>query len=133
MQSARKFGPDVKRIVVLSSCASIVEGNRPLPVIFSETDWNNYSIDEVETKGDKAANSEKYRASKTLAEKAAWKYYESHKDEVKWDLVCLNPPFVFGPFLHDVASPEVLNTSAKDFYEKVLKAKYTPEILKTFQ
>ncbi|KAK7683028.1 hypothetical protein QCA50_013700 [Cerrena zonata] len=133
LQSARKFGPNVKRIVVLSSCASIVESNRPLPVTFSEEDWNNYSINEVETKGDKSTAPDKYRASKTLAEKAAWRYYELHKSEVKWDLVCLNPPFVFGPFLHEVASPEALNTSAKDWYNSVLKGNITPQNLKAFQ
>ena len=133
LQSAAKYGTDVKRVVVLSSCASIVEGNRTPPVTFSEEDWNNYSINEVETKGDKATNPDKYRASKTLAEKAAWRYYELHKSEVQWDLVCLNPPFVFGPFLHEVSSADALNTSAKDFYNSVLKGNASPEALKSFQ
>jgi len=26
--------------------------------------------------------------------KAAWQFYENHKNEVQWDLVVINPPFV---------------------------------------
>ncbi|KAF7376961.1 Ketoreductase azaE [Mycena sanguinolenta] len=38
----------------------------------------------------------KYRASKTLAERAAWDFVAKHKTEIGWDLVAINPPFVFG-------------------------------------
>ena len=61
----------------------------------------------------------KYRASKTLAEKAAWEWYEGHRGN--WDLVTLNPSFVFGPVLHEVDKPEHLNESMRDWYGKVVK------------
>ena len=57
----------------------------------------------------------------TLAERAAWDFWNGHKSEVGWDLVVLNPPFVFGPFLHDVDKPENLNESAREFYDTVVK------------
>lgn len=123
LQSALKFGEDVKRVVILSSCAAVLDTSKPGPVTFSEADWNDHSVNEVETKGKDAAPSDKYRASKTLAERAAWKFNEINKARLSWDLVVLNPPFVFGPFLHAVDSPESLNTSAKEWYNYVLKGK----------
>ena len=89
--------------------------------MFSETDWNEASIVEVNEKGHAAASMAKYRASKTLAERAAWEFWEKRKNEVQWDLVVVNPPFVFGPFLHEVDKPGNLNESARAFYETVVK------------
>lgn len=58
----------VKRVVVTSSCASVMHFS-PHPLVFSEVDWNEQSIKEIEEKGSSAPNDLKYRASKTLAEK----------------------------------------------------------------
>jgi hypothetical protein len=41
----------------------------PTPKEFSETDWNNQAIQEIEELGRGASAGAKYRASKTLAEK----------------------------------------------------------------
>ncbi|KAJ7898306.1 hypothetical protein B0H14DRAFT_2557339 [Mycena olivaceomarginata] len=38
----------------------------------------------------------RYRASKTLAERAAWDFVEKHKSKLGWDLVMINSPFVAG-------------------------------------
>lgn len=46
---------------------------------FTEEDWNQVSIDEVEKKGTEAWRMHWYRASKTLAERAAWKFVEENK------------------------------------------------------
>lgn len=86
------------------------------PSEFSEKDWNEASIKEVNEKGREADPMTKYRASKTLAEKgtftidsdlalwvliagprglsAAWEFYAQHKGQVTWDVSVLNPPFV---------------------------------------
>ncbi len=120
--SALKHGSSVKRIVITSSCASVLTPS-PDPHIFSEEDWNEASIAEVKEKGRDASAPGKYRASKTLAERAAWEFYEKHKSEVAWDLAVVNPPFVFGPFLHEVDRPENLNESARDWYDTVVKGK----------
>ncbi|KAG9310433.1 hypothetical protein JVU11DRAFT_9573 [Chiua virens] len=63
----------------------------------------------------------KYRASKTLAEKSAWEFVNNpeNKTRINWDLVVLNPPFVFGPAIHEVTTPASLNTSAAIFYNYV--------------
>lgn len=44
-----------------------------------QADWNEFSVKEVEEKGDKTSPIHSYLASKTLAEQAAWKYVEEHK------------------------------------------------------
>ncbi|KAK7047142.1 hypothetical protein VNI00_006807 [Paramarasmius palmivorus] len=124
LESVKKFGGDkVKRVVVTSSCASVMH-NSPEPKVFSEEDWNDQSIQDVEEKGRNAANITKYRASKTLAEKAAWKFMKENP-ELKWDLVTINPPFVFGPATNHVPTPDYLGTSAGDWYKTVMT--YEPD------
>jgi len=59
----------IKRVIVLSSCASIAEAGKDK--VFDEQDWNEQSITEVNTLGVNASGYGKYRASKTLAEKGA--------------------------------------------------------------
>ncbi|KAH9918737.1 NAD(P)-binding protein [Epithele typhae] len=125
LKAAEAHGPSVKRVIVLSSTAAVLGPYSGTPL--DESHWNQDSIDEVKAKGRDAANHMKYRASKTLAERAAWEWYEERKSKLGWDLVALNPPFVFGPFLHEVASPEQLNTSAHDWYFNIVKGKLSPD------
>ena len=61
--------PSVKRVIVLSSCASI--SNPSDRGLLNESNWNTENIDEVNTKGREASQPAKYRASKSLAEKGA--------------------------------------------------------------
>ncbi|KAJ7744054.1 hypothetical protein DFH07DRAFT_749660 [Mycena maculata] len=128
LQSALKLGKSgsvkLKRVVITSSCAAVLRV-QPEPKTFSEDDWNDQAEDEVKEKGIMASGISKYRASKTLAEKAARDFVEEHKKEIEWDLVRLNPPFVFGPTIHAVSSPDALNTSARQFYE-ILTVPQTP-------
>ena len=78
--------------------------------------WNEVSVRTVEEQGKDALPVEKYRTSKTLAERAAWKFVEENKDSITFDLVALNPPFVFGPVLHEVTDAEKLNSSMHDIW-----------------
>ncbi|KAJ8581220.1 NAD(P)-binding protein [Rhizopogon salebrosus TDB-379] len=118
LKSALKYGQSVKRIAVTSSDAAILS-DIPTPSTFSELDWNEQCLEIVREKGREAPNMMKYRASKTLAEKAAWKFWNEHKAKASWDLSVLNPPFVFGPAIHSLTSPSSLNTSAGFFYNYV--------------
>ncbi|GMK54055.1 hypothetical protein CspeluHIS016_0106410 [Cutaneotrichosporon spelunceum] len=105
----------VRRVVITSSYASILENKEPLgEFTFTEDDWNQQSIDEVEAKGTGAWRMHWYRASKTLAERAAWKYVEDNTPP--FDVVTICPPYVLGPLIHDVPSPDALNTSAANWY-----------------
>ncbi|KAJ6616017.1 NAD-P-binding protein [Mycena sp. CBHHK59/15] len=127
LQSALKHGHSVKRVIVTSSCAAVLQID-PEPKIFSELDWNEQSIKEVAEYGRAASGITKYRASKTLAERSAWDFVEKHKNEIGWDLVVLNPPFVFGPTIHAVSNPDALNTSARDFYAKLTAPSPPPSL-----
>ncbi|KAJ7635936.1 NAD-P-binding protein [Mycena rosella] len=116
LESARKYGKDVKRVVVTSSCAAVMNISTE-PQVLSELDWNDQAVKEVEERGRAASAGAKYRTSKTLAERAAWDFVKTHKAEIGWDLSVLNPPLVLGPILHAIASPTALNTSTRMMYD----------------
>ncbi|EEB93471.1 hypothetical protein MPER_07864, partial [Moniliophthora perniciosa FA553] len=84
-----------------------------------EEDWNEQSIEEVEIKGRDAPNMVKYRASKTLAEGAAWAFVKENP-ELPWDLVVLVPPAVLGPTIHCIAQPKDLGSSLAYWYKYVM-------------
>ncbi|KZT52364.1 D-lactaldehyde dehydrogenase [Calocera cornea HHB12733] len=123
LDSVQKYNPSVKRIIVTSSVASIMVPCE-LGTVFTEKDWNTYSPGCVEREGVNAPNMEKYRASKVLAERAAWEFVE--KEKPSWDLVTVCPPMVFGPIIHEVTSVGSINTSVA-----ALHAAFTPEGAKT--
>ncbi|TFK38822.1 D-lactaldehyde dehydrogenase [Crucibulum laeve] len=127
LTSILKHGSKIKRVVYTSSCGAITSPNPPEPATYSEKDWNTTSIKVVEEQGRQATPHHKYRASKTLAERAAWEFYEKHKAEVEWDLVVINPPMVYGPFIHAVTTPLNLNASLQIFYAHVFSPTYSPK------
>ena len=122
IQSASAPGSTVKRIVVVSSLATVVDTARPVPVVFTEADWNETDPAQVREKGVDAPQASKYRTSKTLAERAAWNLFAEGKTkgDIGWDLVVLCPPWVFGPQL-GASSPTELSTSSGKWFELVVK------------
>ncbi|EIW55904.1 NAD-P-binding protein [Trametes versicolor FP-101664 SS1] len=130
LRSAHAHAPKLRRVIVLSSTAAVVRTN-PNPaetLVLDESSWNEEDVVTTREKGAAAEGGVKYRASKTLAERAAWDFVAKEKG-LQWDLVTLNPPFVFGPFLHEVAKPEDLNTSAHTWYFAVVKGTLDNEAL----
>ncbi|KAF8519607.1 D-lactaldehyde dehydrogenase [Hysterangium stoloniferum] len=118
LESIAKFAPDVKRVVVTSSTAAVTGTagpNEPQPEAYNEKHWNAESPGVVEKEGKNASGSQKYRASKTLAERAAWDFVDKHQKDIKWSLVTMLPPLIFGPVIHQVSSPSSLNTSSLNF------------------
>lgn len=128
LESALSCGANVKRVVVTSSTASVLTIQSE-PRVFSEADWNEAAIAQVRAEGTRAPGVVKYRASKTLAEKAAWEFVGKNKTRLAWDLVVLNPPYVFGPAIYEVGSPEALNESMHDWFYTVFKSSKTKEQL----
>ncbi|KAJ7109565.1 D-lactaldehyde dehydrogenase [Mycena crocata] len=114
-QSAQTQGKSIKRIVMTSSSAAVLQ-IQVEPKMFSEPDWNEQAPKEAAELGREAPPMTKYRASKALQERAAWDFVETYKSELNWDLAVLNPPFVFGPPLQPVSTPDELNTSSHQFY-----------------
>ncbi|KAG8702659.1 methylglyoxal reductase (NADPH-dependent) gre2 [Ceratobasidium sp. 395] len=126
LKSIEKNAPGVQRVVVTSSVAAVMDSSKPNGTVFTEENWNTFSTKQVEEKGKAAAGGDKYRASKTLAEKAAWAEVESKKP--KWDLATINPPMVFGPILQQVDDPANLNTSVAMLYKIIhVKEGETPK------
>ncbi|KAI9698627.1 MAG: methylglyoxal reductase (NADPH-dependent) gre2 [Bogoriella megaspora] len=107
LKSIKKSTPSVKRVVITSSFAAIINPFKGGPWAghtYNEEDWNPITHEQ----GLKdAANA--YRASKTLAEKAAWEFLE--KEKPNFTISTMNPPMVFGPVVHYLNSLSALNTS----------------------
>ncbi|KAG9041793.1 methylglyoxal reductase (NADPH-dependent) gre2 [Tulasnella sp. UAMH 9824] len=94
LESIKKYAPGVKRVVITSSVAAIVYDKGREGVTYDESDWNTESPKEIDEKGRNASPIHKYRASKVLAERAAWDFVEKNKESVAFDLVTVNPPMV---------------------------------------
>ncbi len=82
--------PSVKRVVLTSSVASIYGDAAELAEqqgqVFTEANWNTTS----------SVQHNPYPYSKVRAEREA---LERSERQARWDLVCINPGFVFGPSL----------------------------------
>ncbi|KIJ53250.1 hypothetical protein M422DRAFT_222631 [Sphaerobolus stellatus SS14] len=118
LKSILKYGKDVRRVIITSSIASIFRFVN-IPPKFTEKDWNEISVKIFEEEGRNAPGVDVYRASKTLAERAAWKFVEDNKAEIKWDLVTLHPPMVYGPIINQVSSLSKLSTTPLQFYKVI--------------
>lgn len=99
----------VKRVVLTSSFASVYDASKGLDPekMYTEADWCPLTYDDGKNA---VITPVAYRASKVLAEKAAWDFVkEKHP---RWDLVTLCPGMVFGPLLPGVIGGLAqLNTS----------------------
>ncbi|KAJ3193796.1 methylglyoxal reductase (NADPH-dependent) gre2 [Irineochytrium annulatum] len=98
----------VKRVVITSSMAAIRDANAPAGG-YTEEIWNESAVAELEKKGKDCHPGFAYAASKTLAERAAWTFMSTHKPS--FDLVTINPPFIFGPPIQEIPTIQDLNTS----------------------
>ncbi|KAL4927618.1 mitochondrial 37S ribosomal protein bS1m [Aspergillus undulatus] len=102
LKAIKANAPNVKRVVITSSFAAIVNGKKHAKV-YSEENWNPVTWAE----GLNSANT--YRASKTFAEKAAWDFIEN--ENPNFDIATINPPLVLGPVVHYLTSLDAINTS----------------------
>ncbi|KAH7096854.1 D-lactaldehyde dehydrogenase [Auriculariales sp. MPI-PUGE-AT-0066] len=129
LRSAATRGTNVKRVVVTASYASILEPHDG-PYEYSEEDWNDFSVKEAETRGKATTAVHKYRASKTLAERAVWNFLTT--DKPAFDAVTINPPFIYGPIIHDIGSIEQLNLSTMQLWQQFVRTDLTPEVTSTY-
>ncbi|KAH6616319.1 hypothetical protein C7974DRAFT_43021 [Boeremia exigua] len=106
LKSIKKNAPSVKRVVITSSFAAIIQADKGFwpGHTYSEDDWNPITAEEA-TENPMLG----YRASKTFAEKAAWEFLE--KEKPNFTIATINPPMVFGPIAHALDSLDNLNTS----------------------
>jgi nucleoside-diphosphate-sugar epimerase len=106
LKAVHRSAKSVKRVVITSSFAAISNYSNP-PKVYTEEIWNDQTMEEALTTTNPQAA---YRASKKLAEKAAWDFLENEKPG--FTLVTLCPPMIYGPVLHQVKSLDDLNTSS---------------------
>ena len=119
----------VQRVIIVSSTATIAPPGAP--GTYDESSWNELCIDEVDRLGAGASGPAKYAASKTLAERKAWEWFEERKETLPWDLVSLVPVWVFGPPAHPVSGLDDLAPSMKVWYNNVVKGTMAPDALAT--
>ncbi|KDN40497.1 hypothetical protein RSAG8_08117, partial [Rhizoctonia solani AG-8 WAC10335] len=118
LESIGKHAPGVRRVVYTSSAAAIIDESKPLGTVFTDDNWNEFSVKEVEKNG-RNAGKHKYRASKVLAERAAWS--EAERQD-RWDLVAIHPAVTLGPIIHPISGPSQLNTSISMLYNIISKS-----------
>lgn len=106
LKAVNTFAKSVKSVVVTSSFAAMSNYSNP-PKIYSETVWNDMTMEEAEAATNPQAA---YRASKKFAEKAAWDFLESEKPSFSVTTLC--PPMIYGPVMQQVKSLDDLNTSS---------------------
>lgn len=106
---AAASNPKIKRVVITSSFASVLDVNRKAPPYFTYTgkDWNPLTYEESIDPSTSAVVA--YRGSKKFAELEAWEFVKEQNPS--FDIVALCPPMTFGPVVHPVANVQKLNES----------------------
>ncbi|KAL6895739.1 NAD(P)-binding protein [Trichoderma longibrachiatum] len=125
LDAALRYGKDVKRVVVTSSHASVVDitkGKRA-GYVYSEKDWNPITYEEAADPSTDGVTA--YCASKALAERAVWKWAEEHPD-APFDVVTITPPWIFGPYATELTSTAHISESIHLIYN-LLGAKEVPK------
>ncbi|KAK7754605.1 methylglyoxal reductase (NADPH-dependent) gre2 [Diatrype stigma] len=102
LKSAKAYAPGVKRIVITSSSAAMLNFENHEKV-YNETHWAPLTWEDAMDPG------KTYRASKVLSEKAAWAFVAEEKPN--FDLVVINNTYTFGPVQGSLPSLEAVNTS----------------------
>lgn len=108
LKAIARSAPGVKRVVITSSFAAILDPAKVWDpaTTFSELSWNPVTLADADADAATA-----YRASKKLAEQAAWAFVRDPANGVKFDLATVNPPVVFGPVVPHFVSRDSVNTS----------------------
>ncbi|KAG2734039.1 hypothetical protein G9P44_003564 [Scheffersomyces stipitis] len=89
--------PKVKRVVITSSFAAVYDASKGMQpgVVLTERDFSPLLWDDGANTSDVAVA---YRASKIVAERAAWDFIE--EKHPNFDIAVLCPPMVYGPLMN---------------------------------
>lgn len=116
LEAIKQWGPSVTRIVATSSFASVVDsakGKRE-GYTYTEKDWFTATYESAAASTDGAYV---YRASKALAEKAMFEWVE--KNNPSFTLATICPPWIYGPYAHDLTQTDNVSVSVKLFSSMV--------------
>ena len=116
-----KWAPTVKRVVITSAFAAIVNTYRTEPYTYSEQDWNPVTLEYARN-----VPSGGYRGAKTLAERAAWDFVRGNK--VNFTLTTVQPPPIIGPVKGHLNSLDEINESNKRIRDLILGVYSTKEL-----
>ncbi|KIO19600.1 hypothetical protein M407DRAFT_222634 [Tulasnella calospora MUT 4182] len=105
LESAKSHGNRLKRIVATSSVSAVVEMSRQTFYKYTEADWNDNCVKEVNERGAGATPLAKYNASKALAERALWDFAEANKNSISFDFATVLPSVTWGPVLLPLSAP----------------------------
>lgn len=120
LQAANKFGT-IKHFVYTSSIAAVYNTTKSNPSeVFTETLWNDTTLEEAMT-----FTSQAYGGSKALAEKLAWAFMKQNQPQ--FTLTVVNPAIVFGPQIFNSDAKRGLRNSA-GIIEHFLKLRKHDEI-----
>ncbi|KAF4628917.1 hypothetical protein G7Y89_g9235 [Cudoniella acicularis] len=119
LKGIKSHAPTVKRVIILSSYAAMVDYGKQMTHVYTEVDWNPITNEQAYQSAPFA-----YLASKTFAEKAAWDFVKSEKPS--FTLTSLNPPMVYGPVIHSLSSLDSINTSNVRFVSLLKGSPSTP-------
>ncbi|KAL2173088.1 uncharacterized protein P884DRAFT_288300 [Thermothelomyces heterothallicus CBS 202.75] len=102
LESVHAYAPTVRRVVITSSSAAIL--NPPNhPKVYDESSWADVTWDQA------MDPEHTYRASKKFAEKAAWDFVATNAPS--FTLATINNTYTFGPIPRNLAGLDALNTS----------------------
>jgi len=100
LESAHKYGKNVKHVVVTSSLASVVTSAVEPGHVYTEADWNDAAFEGVKKlkeRGEPLDPFYAYSASKNEAERAVWRFRDENKPS--FTLTTILPSWVFGTIL----------------------------------
>ncbi|KAI0012627.1 3-beta hydroxysteroid dehydrogenase/isomerase family protein [Xylariaceae sp. FL0662B] len=119
LKAIKAHAPTVKRVIITSSYAAMVDYGKPMTHIYTEADWNPITKEQAYQSAPFA-----YLASKTFAEKAAWDFVKDEKPS--FTLTTINPPMVYGPVINPPSSLDSINTSNARFVSLLRGSPSTP-------
>ncbi|KAK0747099.1 hypothetical protein B0T18DRAFT_438805 [Schizothecium vesticola] len=106
LQSIHAFAPTVKRVVITSSSAAILDPPNH-PKVYDESIWSSVTLDQA------TDPAHTYRASKKFAELSAWNFLTTTTPPPSFTLATINNTYTFGPLPRSLASLSsgTINTS----------------------
>lgn len=97
LNSALKYGKNVKSVVLVSSLVSVLDSSVPEEYVYDEKDWNDgamRSVIESKAKGESVHPFVAYMASKNESERAVWKFKEDNTPS--FTLTTIIPSWIYG-------------------------------------
>ncbi|EAW09047.1 NAD dependent epimerase/dehydratase [Aspergillus clavatus NRRL 1] len=103
----RHGGPALKRFVLLSSAATVLDSFEDLTregPPYTEKDWNPVTAQQAIDRKDIVLG---YNVSKIQGEQTAWAFMETNNPD--FDLTVINPVVITGPMAHPISGPGSIN------------------------